>query len=271
MNVAIWESTRVSPDRRTGPGLVVNFFTTTVLACLVVSGAFAQDVSQRPATAKIIAKGRYPQIIERAIDAAGTRFRNPGKERWTASLDVSSGAGATVIKGGSITMEWPGRLMLNTEGNTAVFRPDSAIQGKTSDTALDLAEVLLEDTLDGFLAATQNQGALRTVGTGYPDPTRPGQTADVVALMMPSRAKSVGRTVAKMYWFDSRTRLLARVTRTDGFETRFSDWKEYEGDQYPGTIQILEGKAIKYRITLVPQAVGAKQADSALDPNPGRE
>jgi hypothetical protein len=241
------------------------------IVSLVVSIALGQDTSQRPATAKIIAKGRYPQIIERAIDAAGTRFRNPGKERWTATVDLSSGAGATVIKGGSITMEWPGRLVLNAEGSTAVFRPDSAVQGKTSDATLDLAEVLLEDTLDGFLAATQNQGAVRTVGTGYPDPTRPGQTADVVALMMPSRAKSVGRTVAKMYWFDSKTRLLARVTRTDGVETRFSDWKEYQGDQYPGAIQVLEGKAVKYRIALAPQAVGAKQADGAFDPSAGRE
>jgi len=212
-----------------------------------------------------MSRGRALSVLEPAVDAAGNRFRSVGKERWSARVDVTRTGGGPASY--QVLMEWPGKLLIEGPGAAAVFAPGAAMRGNASEAGLDIAEILLEDTLDGLLAASIQGASLRVVGTGYPDPSRPGHGATIVAVLMPSRVDAARGMAAKHYWFDTNTRLLARVVHPKaGRETRLSDWRDIDGDRFPATITVLQDNTVKYTLTLTLTGVGPRLADGTFDP-----
>lgn len=223
--------------------------------------------SQSSKSDKPIPKGRVASVLESAVDAAGPRFRSAGNERWSARVDVKNGKAATIVNGAQIVMEWPNKLSLTGPGLNAVFS-GGAQKGNTDSTGFDLAEILLEDTIDGLLAASMSDGAIRVVGTGYPDLASPGGSVDLISVIMPSRTTKDRGNVVKQYWIDRKTRLLVQVVHgKDSASVRFSNWQEVEGNRFPGTIIVTQNGDVKYEITLTTDGVGAKQNDGLFSSN----
>jgi hypothetical protein len=191
-----------------------------------------------------MSRGRALSVLEPAVDAAGNRFRSVGKERWSARVDVTRTGGGPASY--QVLMEWPGKLLIEGPGAAAVFAPGAAMRGN---------------------AASIQGASLRVVGTGYPDPSRPGHGATIVAVLMPSRVDAARGMAAKHYWFDTNTRLLARVVHPKaGRETRLSDWRDIDGDRFPATITVLQDNTVKYTLTLTLTGVGPRLADGTFDP-----
>lgn len=164
-------------------------------------------------------------------------------------------------------MEWPARLLLQSSTGAAVFTPGAVARGNPDQHALDVAEILLEDSLDGLLAAHLGDVGIRVVGTGYPDPGRPGQMVDVVALMMPSRTRQAGKVVSRQYWIDASTRLPVRIVRgEEGVEVRLSNWQDIQGNRFASTATVLQNGIVKYTMAITPTGIGPKLNDGTFDP-----
>jgi hypothetical protein len=234
---------------------------------LAGSVAAPGQITATPATpaAAPVARGKVAPLLEPVLDAAGTRFRAPGRERVTALVEVKSPAGVSLLSG-QITWEWPGKLAFSAGGPAVVFTPWAAPATRVDATIADVARTLLEDTLDGFLSAYRNGAAVRVIGTGYPDPDRPGNAVDVISLHMPSSLDGGKTTVRRQYWFDVRSRTLARVIQGEsGAQTYLTDWQTFQGEKFPTTITAVQNnKAVKYVLKFAPTGVTAKQNDGVF-------
>lgn len=213
-------------------------------------------------------KGRVAWLLEGVVDRGGSRFRQQGLERWTASVELRDSKGTELRSSIGTVMEWPGKLALDAGSGKSVFTP-----GVTKKTGLDemsmlVAEVLLEDTLDGFLAQHFSGSSVRIAGTGYPDPNRKGATHSVVTLRSPSRTKEGALIRAKQYWFDVATNQLVRVIHPEvGVEVRLSDYSTINGNEFPKTITLLERGSPKYVFTVAIGLVSQKINDGMFEGN----
>jgi hypothetical protein len=206
--------------------------------------------------------------LRKAAQAGGPRFQGKGQERWAATANLKGGKGEDLVTGAGVVLEWPGRLALSTKNGKAVFDPITD-KKSTVDAALAmLAELLLEDTLDGFLALHVSGAPLRIVGSGYPDPDRTGETVDVVSLAMPRRAVSKTGGGIKHYWFDRKTGRLVKVIHPgDQVMARLSNWLDVQGNPFPATITVYQNGAVSHVLTLAIAGVGPEAADGMFEGN----
>lgn len=164
-------------------------------------------------------------------------------------------------------MEWPGKLSVQTSQGKASFSPGVSSSTLDATTAL-AAEVLLEDTLDGFLAQHLGRASTRVLGRGYPDPTRPGKLCGVVTLhgIQAADVNSAGRT--KQYWFDMNTNRLVRAVHAEtGAEVRFVEYASSQGNEFPTKIQVFQGGTLSVTYVIVPAGVSAQANDGLFGGN----
>lgn len=215
-----------------------------------------------------VPKGRVAWLLEGAVDRAGSRFRQQGQERWTGSVELRDSKGTVLKSSIGTVMEWPGKLALDSGSGKIVFAPGVAKTVGLEEMSALVAEVLLEDTLDGFLAQHFSGSSVRIAGTGYPDPNRIGATHSVVTLRSPSRTKEGAQIRAKQYWFDVATNQLVRVIHPEaGVEVRLGDYSTFNGNEFPKTITLLERGSPKYVFTVAIGLVSQKVNDGMFEGN----
>lgn len=230
------------------------------LAVFVPSHGLSQTVP--------VPRGRVAWLLEGAVERSGSRFRQQGQERWTATVRVQDSKGATLKSAVGAVLEWPGKLAIDAGSGKFVFAPGVTKKSGLDEMSMLVAEVLLEDTLDGFLAQHFSGSSVRIAGTGYPDPNRKGATHSVVTLRSPSRTKEGAQIRAKQYWFDVATNQLVRVIHPEaGVEVRLGDYSTFNGNEFPKTITLLERGSPKYVFTVAIGLVSQKVNDGMFEGN----
>jgi len=212
-------------------------------------------------------KGRVAWLLEDAVDQAGERMRKTNQERWTGIVEVRGPKNEVILSGVKLTMQWPGNLAMEVAGKAHVFSPGTKPGADIQPVIADVAEMLQEDTLDGFLALHHGIASSRIVGSGYPAPAGMVGVYDVISLLIPMTSKDAGGSArSKMYWFDRSTKRLVRIGHeAPGVEVRAEDWNRVQNNEFAGTLTLYSQGAVKYVVKLVPTGVGPTQNDGLFD------
>ena len=206
--------------------------------------------------------------------AAGQRLQNPGKERITGAgtlLSIVNGQSQTLPV--QIVWQIPLKIRIDGAGPTVIFD-----QTKTSPQALatqdisDMVEALLDDSVEGLLSINGQGGASRLLGTGFRDKaaSKTAPSYDVVHLVYPDPLKK-GKTIGKAYWFDSRTKLLSRVTYVSNsgsaVEVDVGNWQNIQGENIPFLVERRENNILTMRLTLSSALVSPAAVDATFGVN----
>jgi hypothetical protein len=190
------------------------------------------------------------------LSALGNRLERPGKERLTLMGTLQIGATAQTREFAA-TLEFPDRLRLGLGGpqNRAITFDGQQARTVTPD-EMDLIETLSYDSAEHFFAAQMQGNAMRFLGARFrtddgSSPDYNGPYFDIYKIADQIKASGEERP-AKLYYFNSETLLLERVTyliNRGGLEmsveTKLSDWREVDGQQVARRIERLEnGKSV---------------------------
>jgi len=201
-----------------------------------------------------------PKLIMH-LNALGDRLEKPGKERLiiTGELRSSSDPQPREI---AATLEFPDKLRLGIQTGhqnrliTFADRETQATQSPVTDDELDLIESLSYDSAEHFFTAQMQGNAMRFLGARFrlddgssPDYTGPYYDLYKIADQIDT---SHQERPAKLYYFNSETLLLERVTyviNRNGseisVETKLSDWRDEDGQKLARRIERLEdGKTV---------------------------
>lgn len=209
-----------------------------------------------------------PTMCKPFAIAVGQRLQKPGKERITGSgtlLSLSNGSSRT----SPVQVVWQIPLKIRIDAPGAPITLDwsqSTPPGQAAKDNSDTLESLLDDSIEGLTSIDNQAGSSRLIGKGFRDkgsnPT--GQAFDVLQLSYRSTLRN-GASLNKLYWFDSKTKLLSRVTynSTSGgsVEVRLSDWRTVQGETIPFLIERQENGQVTMRLTLASVAVGNAAQD----------
>jgi hypothetical protein len=193
------------------------------------------------------------------LSALGNRLEKPGRERLT--LTGTWRLPAREAREFAAFQEFPDRLRFSVGGpqnRVLTFdgqQPNALVTPATS-SDLDLIETLVYDSAEHFFAAQMQGSAMRFLGSRFrtddgSNPDYSGPYFDVYKIADQIKASGQERP-AKLYYFNSETFLLERVTyviNREGaevnVETRLSDWRGTDGQQVPRRIERLEnGKSV---------------------------
>ncbi|MEN6537716.1 MAG: hypothetical protein ABFD89_28960 [Bryobacteraceae bacterium] len=245
-----------------------------MLFCLCLMAACGAGADTRQLTTAIRV-GSIPSSARALLTAQGTRLTAPGKERLTIQAIVTDSKGSREVR---LIWEAPGRFRYDdySAGKTIAFdsRAVSSAVAGPSDTDLDMVETLLSDGAEAFFENFQNGAPFRFLGRGFRDDdgTNPGYTGpfhDIYHVMVPLTFTKTKASRWKMYYFDSRTRLLAKVrylvsrngASTD-VTTVYSGWLKIDGEMVPGRIERSEGGKPALSFVNKGAAFGAAVGDS---------
>ncbi len=189
------------------------------------------------------------------LNALGNRLEAPGKERLTVTgiLRVSDDSQPRPI---TATLEFPDRIrvVIQNGSQSRVMTGDG--RQVTAADELDLIETLAYDSAEHFFSTQMQGNATRFLGTRFrtddgSSPDYNGPYFDIYKIA--DRIKASGQErPAKLYYFNSDTLLLERVTyviNRDGaevsVETKLSDWRGEDGQKVARHIERLEnGKPV---------------------------
>jgi len=191
------------------------------------------------------------------LAALGNRLEKPGHERL-ALVGMWQVAGTPQPREFAATLEFPDKLRIALGGDRVITfdaQQTKATQTSAAD-ELDLIETLTYDSAEHFFT-TQMQGrATRFLGARFrtddgSTPDYDGPYFDVYKIADQIKASGEER-VAKIYYFNSDTLLLERVTYVINrggseinVETKLSDWRGTDGQQVPRRIERFEnGKPV---------------------------
>jgi len=201
-----------------------------------------------------------PKLIMH-LNALGDRLEKPGKERLIITVELRSSADPHPREIAA-TLEFPDKLRLGIQNGhqnrliTFADRGTKATQSPVTDDELDLIESLSYDSAEHFFTAQMKGNAMRFLGARFrlddgssPDYTGPYYDLYKIADQIDS---SHQERPAKLYYFNSETLLLERVTyviNRNGseisVETKLSDWRDEDGQKLARRIERLEdGKTV---------------------------
>ena len=184
------------------------------------------------------------------LNALGDRLEAPGKERLTVTgiLHVSADSQPRPI---SATLEFPDKLRVVIQNRSQSRVITTGGREETAADELDLIETLAYDSAEHFFSAQMQGNATRFLGTRFrtddgSSPDYNGPYFDIYKIA--DRIKVSGQErPAKLYYFNSGTLLLERVTyviNRDGtevsVETKLSDWRSEDGQKIARHIERLE-------------------------------
>ena len=239
------------------------------LAVLLIPIAFLRVFAQTPDPGLgYLSLNQLPSSVQRFFLASGTRLRRPGKERITAIGSVARNQGQPSPV--QVTWEVPRRIRIDEDAATVTFdreNPAQAIPGN-KETA-DAIETLLEDSVEGFFANLRG-GTTRFLGSGFRVRGAPpgSPSYDIVEVWTSSRLRGSEATTVKRYWFDKRSKLLARVIYRSGpaaggalVEVFWNDWQDVQGEKIPFTIERKEGGRTTLLVRISSAAISPQVAD----------
>jgi len=238
----------------------------------------------KPVTAQNPARSNRNDYVRRAqlsprlvqnLNALGNRLEKPGQERL-ALVGTWRVAGTAQPQEFAATMEFPDKLRLTFAGPQNRVVTFDGQQTKATQTPaadeLDLIETLAYDSAEHFFAAQMQGNAMRFLGARFrtddgSTPDYDGPYFDVYKIADQIKTSEQDRA-AKLYYFNSDTLLLERVTYTlnrDGsevnVETKLSDWRMVDGQQVARRIERFEnGKSVSV-LTIRSAGLGRRADD----------
>ncbi|HET6979060.1 MAG TPA: hypothetical protein VFI24_22190 [Pyrinomonadaceae bacterium] len=190
------------------------------------------------------------------LNALGNRLEKPGKERisLTGELRSSSESQPREL---TATLEFPDKLQLGIKNGqqnrllTFADQENQATRTPLSSDELDLIESVTYDSAEHFFNTQMQGNAMRFLGSRFrmddgSSPDYNGPYYDVYKIA--DRIKASGEErAAKLYYFNSDTLLLERVTyviNRNGseisVETKLGDWRDDDGQKVARRIERLE-------------------------------
>ena len=226
---------------------------------------FSNTQNSQPRSANraiLVRRGLLGPHLPWKLNALGNRLEKPGRER-VSLIGTLSRAGETRPRGFAAILEFPDRLRLTIADGAATrvifFDGEQAMSAGTpliSDDG-DLIETLVYDTAEHFFM-TQMQGkATRFLGARFrmddgSDSNYNGPYHDIYQVVDQIKTSTPQREQAKLYYFNSDTLLLERVSyqmdrdgSTVKIEEVISDWQKEEGQQVARRLERFEnGKSV---------------------------
>jgi len=233
-------------------------------------GSISNATPEKRQSVSNVSKGSRKEYVRRGLlaprlaphlNALGDRLEKRGKERLTFTGVLRLAADSQPRQIGA-TLEFPDRIRVvlqnGPQNRLLTFDGDETKAGSVppANDELDLIETLAYDSAEHFFAAQTQGSAMRFLGTRFR--TDDGSAADYDGpyydvYKIGDQVKASGQErLAKLYYFNSDTLLLERVTyviNRDGsevnVETKLSDWRELEGQQVARRIERFEnGKSV---------------------------
>jgi hypothetical protein len=210
-----------------------------------------------PRAPEMISLEKLPVAAKAYLLASGGRYQKPGKEIVLAAGAISRNqSAATPIQ---ITWEFPGKLRIEeARRNTSFDQNDQAQTISPDKETRDLIDLLFDDTLEGFFES-QKRGSTRFIGSGYRIKGAP-KTAPAYDLYEATSANRLNgnRIIRKQYWFDSRTKYLARVLYKSPsiggnglVQISLDDWRDVQGEKIPFLIERRESGTSTLQVRLM--------------------
>lgn len=208
------------------------------------------------------------------LNALGNRLEKPGQERLTLIGTLRSGTAET--REFAATLEFPDRMRLTIggpEGRVITFDGQQTKAAATDE--LDLIETLAYDSAEHFFAAHMQGNAMRFLGARFrtddgSTPDYAGPYFDIYKIADQIKASEEKRA-AKLYYFNSDTFLLERVTYVlnrggseISVETKLSDWRVVGGQQVARRIERLEDGKSVFVLTIRSAGLGRRVDDGVF-------
>lgn len=209
------------------------------------------------------------------LNALGNRLERPGQERL-ALVGTWRVPGTAQPREFAATLEFPDRLRLNIGGPENRLITFDGQQTKATQTPaadeLDLIETLAYDSAEHFFAAQMQGNAMRFLGARFrtddgSTPDYAGPYFDVYKIADQIKTSEQERT-AKLYYFNSETLLLERVTydinrggSEISVETKLSDWRVVDGQQVARRIERFENGKSVFVLTIRSAGLGRRADD----------
>jgi hypothetical protein len=239
------------------------------------SGLFrnSSDAVARPSPNKIRAGALWPQL-RGYLKALGGRIEESGKERLTLGGTLNR-AGEQGVTFAAIS-EFPDRLRFVTQ--TGAQARVIKFYGQSLDSTLsaaeqDLVQSLVNDSAEHFFKAQAQGAPTRHLGDRFraDDGSIENYTGPYHDIFLMQDTLTIGsekRSPTKLYYFDSETRLLEKVTyqisrggQTVDIETRSSEWQKIQGQQVAHRIVRLENGQEVMSLMITTAAVSARVDD----------
>jgi hypothetical protein len=232
-----------------------------VILCLLPCVAF----SQRGTTPKTLPPkkpfDKATNILQRQVDALGSRTQTPGKEQTTyvGEFTYSLTGVRSLVQ---VTYQTPGLVRLEGFNRPGVVSFDGTrVTGALNALDDQLLETFLMDTPEGMLSAVEAGRAVRNLGGGFSPSNAPrnysGPRSDIYEIFGPAVSGPKQLLRQKLFFFDTATGLLQRtkyedrsVPRPAKVEVRFSQWKQTDGSLYPGRLDRYEDGQLVFSFTV---------------------
>ena len=237
------------------------------------------DISRNPASVSrgraYVNRGRLSPRLNWNLNALGNRLEKPGKERLTITGELRSSSDS-LVREITATLEFPDemRLVQNGAQSRSITFDGQKTKRQLSSEELDLIESLTYDSAEHFFNAQMQGNAMRFLGSRFrtddgSNPDYNGPYFDIYKIADRMEASGEERA-AKLYYFNSETLLLERVTyvvNRNGseinIETKLSDWRDEDGQKVARRIERLEnGKSVF--VLNIGSAQFGKRADDGM-------
>lgn len=219
-----------------------------------------------------------PKLIMH-LNALGNRLEKPGKERLTIMGELRSSA-SSERREITATLEFPDKLRLGIQNGhqnrLITFADQETKTTPFTDYELDLIESLSYDSAEHFFNAQMQGNAMRFLGSRFrmddgSSQDYNGPYYDVYKIADHINASGEERP-AKLYYFNSDTLLLERVTYVVNrygseinVETKLSDWRDEDGQKVARCLERLENGRSVFVLN-IRSAQFARRTDDATLP-----
>lgn len=277
---------------------LAEYVTTRILTCMAAAigclmGLTAQaqttparlptTVSSSDATAAakaVLADKTHVKLSFLPVDArefariAGPRLTQKGQESHTlnGTLTDQSGVGVPV----SVLWQNPGLTTITVQ-NVSPKKVSFDGSSSTSTSAVtpadqDLIESLTDDYPDAFFFAVSNGAAVRFLGSRFrtdDGATKNYQGPWYTIYQKVAPVPGSNAVIQKLYFFDSSTGLLDRVTYQAAsgngqVQTQYSGWRSISGQMVPGKIVRTNASGVEFTLTISQASFGAANSVGAF-------
>jgi hypothetical protein len=243
------------------------------------SGQDLADAAVRVSPQRVRSGVLWPQLRE-YLKALGGRIEEPGKERLTLA-GILNRLGEQDVAYIAIS-EFPDRLKLVTQvgPKTETIEYDGRVPresaGALSSADKKLIETLVYDSVEHFFKVQAEGAPTRHLGDRFraddgSSENYTGPYYDIFSLMETIKAGSSRTSQTRLYYFNSETRLLEKVTyqlSRNGeivkVQTKFSDWKTVQDQQVAHRIVRLENGQTVLSLTVTSASVAPQLNDGVF-------
>ena len=265
-------------------------FLASLSAIMLVTALLPRAAAQGGPTVTV-SGGRTITLSERLVwphlraqvRAVGSHLIVKGNERSTLGGSITRGGTSTPI---GIVTEVSGNLRYQEQGSDGIktlatdTNTISAASGSLAFSDTDLVETLLNDSSDHFLVGQMTSAPTRFHGANYrmdngKNPNYKGPWYDLYEVADQVFEPSGKARRIKQYCLNSQTLLLERVryklTRGGGqvrVEVLLTNWKQFQGQQYPTTIARTENGQPIFTVVITTAAAAPAATDGLFSVHP---